>query len=89
MENIIYINNKTGQHVPEGYPNTTAYYSEKAIREALGDILKKFTLENVEIFDSEDKTLAKLIKQDRITFSVNRTDQWVDGIMEQLKGGKK
>ena len=35
MENIIYINNKTGQHVPEGYPNTTAYYSEEAVKEIL------------------------------------------------------
>ena len=35
MENIIYINNKTGQHVPEGYSNTTAYYSEEAVKEIL------------------------------------------------------
>jgi len=25
MENIIHINNKTGQMVPSGYPNTTEY----------------------------------------------------------------
>ncbi|MBQ6069983.1 MAG: hypothetical protein IJK84_10815 [Bacteroidales bacterium] len=88
MENIIYINNKTEQHVPEGYPNTTAYYSEELIRKVLGDTLKKFVLENVEVSDEKGKTIAKLTK-DRITFSVNKTDQWVNGIMEQLKGGKK
>lgn len=39
MENIIYINNKTEQHVPEGYPNTTAYYSEETVIEIIRQVV--------------------------------------------------
>lgn len=76
MENIIYINNKTEQHVPEGYPNTTAYYSEEAVIE----IIRQVVNDANHLIDIS--TTVHKIKLD--------AEKYIPHVVELLrKGGKK
>ena len=76
MENIIYINNKTEQHVPEGYPNTTAYYREEAVIE----IIRQVVNDANHLIDIS--TTVHKIKLD--------AEKYIPHVVELLrKGGKK
>ena len=84
MKDVIYINNHSGQMVEEGYPNSTAYYSEENVRNAI-----RYYLEQANRLIERNWKRAKSSTSNEDDFDIIAVTRNTESFIKRLKGGEK
>lgn len=82
MEECIYINNKTKQVVGKDYPNSTAYFSEENVRNAI-----RYYLEQANRLIERNWKRAKGSTSNEDDFDIIAVTRNTDSFIKRLKGG--